>query len=58
MKSIKVFIGIILGFSLSYIPNNYMDEKYENYAFFLVIGIIIFGTIWSVVSNNKLKSNE
>ena len=59
MKSIKIFIGILIGFALSYIPNNYMDEKYENYAFYLVIGIIIIGTIWSVTkSNNKLKLNK
>ncbi len=58
MKSIKIFIGIILGFALSYIPNNYMEDKYEDFAFYVVIGIIIIVTIWSVISNQKLKSNK
>jgi formate hydrogenlyase subunit 3/multisubunit Na+/H+ antiporter MnhD subunit len=58
MKSIKVFIAMLMGFSLSYIPNNYMDEKYENIAFYLVITITIIGVIWSLISNDKLKSKS
>jgi membrane protein DedA with SNARE-associated domain len=58
MKSIKVFIAIFFGFALSYVPNNYMDEKYQNIAFYLVIGITIIGVIWSAISNYKLKSKK
>lgn len=58
MKSISIFIGILLGFALSYIPNNYMDEIYQDIAFYLVLGIIITGVVWRVISNNKLKSKK
>ena len=40
-KTIGIVLGIIIGFALSYIPNNYMSEKYENIAFFIVVGIVL-----------------
>lgn len=58
MRSILISIGILLGFALSYIPNNYMDEKYEDIAFYLVLGIMIIGILWSIISKNKLKSKR
>lgn len=58
MKSISIYIGILLGFALSYIPNNYMDEKHQDIAFYLVLGIIITGVLWRVISNNKLKAKK
>jgi membrane protein DedA with SNARE-associated domain len=58
MKSIKFFIAIFFGFALSYVPNNYMDEKYQNIVFYLVIGITLIGVIWIAISNYKLKSKK
>ncbi len=58
MKKVWMFIGILLGFALSYIPNNYMDEKYEDFAFYLVIVLTINGIIWGINSNNKKKSEQ
>lgn len=58
MKSISIYIGILLGFALSYIPNNYMDEIYQDIALYLVLGIIVTGVLWRVISNNKLKSKR
>lgn len=52
MKSFKSFLAFILGFSLSYIPNNYMDRKYEEIALFLVIGIPLINTMWKIIRKN------
>lgn len=57
MISKRIFIAILIGFALSYIPNNYMDEKYENIAFYFVIGLTIIGVLWSFISKDKMKSN-
>ena len=58
MKSIKIVVAVLLGFSLSYVPNNYMSEKYENIALYIVIGLAIIGIVWSLVPKDKSKSNR
>ena len=55
MNKIWIFTGILLGFALSYIPNNYMDEKYEDMAFYFVIVLTINGIIWGINSRDKKK---
>ena len=47
-----------MGFALSYIPNNYMSEKYEDIAFFIVVGITVIGAIWSYFSTKKQEANR
>ncbi|WP_405199120.1 hypothetical protein [Christiangramia sp. LLG6405-1] len=47
-KTIGIVLGIIIGFALSYIPNNYMSEKYENIAFFIVVGIVLIFVVKSL----------
>lgn len=48
-KTIGIVLGIIIGFALSYIPNNYMSEKYENIAFFIVVGIVLILLVKSLI---------
>ena len=57
-KSIFIILGVIMGFALSYIPNNYMSEKYEDIAFFIVVGIAVIGAIWSYFSTKKQEVNR
>lgn len=52
-NTIIIVIAILAGFSLSYIPNNYMSEQYENIAFYFVIGIAILGIAWSLIPKGK-----
>ena len=56
MKSIKPYLAILVGFALSYIPNNYMSEKYENIAFYIMVAIVIIGIVWSVFQKKKIDS--
>ena len=58
MKSLKIVLALLIGFALSYIPNNYMSEKYENIAFFIVVVIVIIGALWSFNSNKKQERNH
>jgi uncharacterized membrane protein SirB2 len=55
MKNLKIVLAILLGFSLSYIPNNYMGEKYESIALYIVLGTALIGIVWSLISKNKAK---
>ena len=48
-KTLGIVLGIIIGFALSYIPNNYMSEKYENIAFFIVVGIVLILLVKSLI---------
>ncbi len=58
MKFLKVIIPVLIGFSLSYIPNNYMDEKYENIAFFIVVGLVVFAILRSVIMKSRKKTDS
>ncbi|WP_158974990.1 hypothetical protein [Cellulophaga sp. L1A9] len=54
MKSVKPYLAILGGFALSYIPNNYMSEEYENIAFYIVVAIVIIGIVWSISQKKKI----
>ena len=58
MKTFKTAVAILIGFALSYIPNNYMSEKYENFAFYIVIGLAVFAVFWSIIFNKKQQTND
>ncbi|KRG29446.1 hypothetical protein [Salegentibacter mishustinae] len=57
-KSIFIILGVIIGFALSYIPNNYMSEKYEDNAFFIVVGIAVIAALWSYFSIKNKKQGD
>ncbi|MBZ9629695.1 hypothetical protein LB465_02805 [Salegentibacter sp. LM13S] len=57
-KSIFIILGVIIGFALSNIPNNYMSEKNEDYAFFIVIGIAVIAALWSYFSTKNKKQSD
>ncbi|MFT2009857.1 hypothetical protein ACMA1I_14350 [Pontibacter sp. 13R65] len=55
MKSIRIIIALIGGFALSYVPNNFMDEKYEDIAFFFIVGLVVIAALWIVISKFRKK---
>jgi len=56
-KSLPIILGVVIGFGFSYIPNNFMSKKYENIAFFIVVGIVIIGALWNYFSVKKREEN-
>jgi membrane protein DedA with SNARE-associated domain len=58
MNSVKIIIAALIGFALSYVPNNYMSEKYENIAFLIVVIAAVIGILWSVFSKKKQLTND
>ena len=58
MKSIKIIIAALIGFALFYVPNNYLNEKYENFAFVIVVVAAVIGILWSIISNKKQLTND
>ncbi|MFD1096100.1 hypothetical protein [Salegentibacter chungangensis] len=56
-KTIGIVLSIIIGFALSYIPNNYMSEKYENIAFFIVVGIVLILVVKSLIPKKNKNLN-
>lgn len=53
VKNLKIVVAVLIGFSLSYIPNNYMSEGYEKIAFYIVIALAIIYFLWNVIIKNK-----
>ena len=56
-KYLPIILGGAIGFGLSYIPNNYMSKKYENIAFFIVVGIVIILAVRKYFSSKKQEEN-
>lgn len=56
-KSIPIILGIFIGFALSYIPNNYMSKKYEDIAFYIVVGIAVIAAIWGYFAAKNKNAN-
>lgn len=52
MKSLKTIGAMLVGFLLSFIPNNFMNEIYENLAFYIVLGLSLFFIIKENVQCN------
>jgi hypothetical protein len=52
MKSLKTIGAMLVGFLLSFIPNNFMNERYENLAFYIVLGLSLFFIIKENVQCN------
>lgn len=56
-KSILIILGIFIGFVLSYIPINYMSKRYEDIAFYIVVGIAVITAILGYLSIKNKNAN-